>query len=97
LGPFQGKVACNVIEVGKGVCGSSAKTGKTIVVPDVNKFPGHIACDEASRSEVVVPVFVNQKLYGVLDIDSAKLNRFQEKDVKLFEEATIVVSKHLSK
>jgi len=97
LGPFQGKVACNVIEVGKGVCGSSAKTGKTIVVPDVNKFPGHIACDEASRSEVVVPLFVNQKLYGVLDIDSAKLNRFLEKDVKLFEEAAIVVSKHLSK
>ncbi len=96
LGPFQGKVACNVIEVGKGVCGSSAKTGKTIVVPDVSKFPGHIACDEASRSEIVVPVFVNNEIYGVLDLDSARLNRFQEKDARLFEEAAKVVSKHLS-
>lgn len=96
LGPFQGKVACNVIEVGKGVCGSSAKTGKTIVVPDVSKFPGHIACDEASRSEIVVPVFVNNEIYGVLDLDSARLNRFQEKDARLFEEAAKVVSKHLN-
>ena len=96
LGPFQGKVACNVIEVGKGVCGRSAKTGKTIVVPDVTKFPGHIACDEASRSEIVVPIFANNELYGVLDIDSARLNRFQEKDVRLFEEAASVISKHLS-
>jgi len=97
LGPFQGKVACNVIDVGKGVCGSSAKTGKTIVVPDVTKFPGHIACDEASKSELVVPIFVNDKLYGVLDLDSASLNRFKEKEVRLFEEAAQVVSKHLNK
>lgn len=97
LGPFQGKVACNVIEVGKGVCGSSAKSQKTIVVPDVTKFPGHIACDEASRSELVVPIFVNDKLYGVLDLDSASLNRFKDEDKKRFEEAAQVISKHLSK
>ena len=80
LGPFQGKVACTVIPIGKGVCGTAAQSGKTIVVPDVHKFEGHIACDSASNSEIVVPIFKNGELYGVLDIDSPVANRFTEDD-----------------
>ena len=80
LGPFQGKVACTVIPIGKGVCGTAAQIGKTIVVPDVHKFEGHIACDSASNSEIVVPIFKNGELYGVLDVDSPSYDRFTEDD-----------------
>ena len=85
LGPFQGKVACTQIELGKGVCGSAASSLRTIIVPDVNKFPGHIVCDSDSKSEIVIPLIKNDKLLGVLDIDSAFLNTFDEKDKKYLE------------
>lgn len=80
LGPFQGKVACTRIKIGKGVCGTSAEKRKTIIVPDVDQFPGHIACDVESRSEIVVPIIKNEILFGVLDLDSARLNAFDEMD-----------------
>jgi L-methionine (R)-S-oxide reductase len=80
LGPFQGKTACVRIPVGKGVCGTAAARLETLVVPDVNAFPGHIACDGASRSEVVVPIIENGALRGVLDVDSPDLDRFDEED-----------------
>lgn len=80
LGPFQGKPACVRIAYGKGVCGSAAAQNTTLVVPDVNAFPGHIACDAASKSEIVVPLLNWGKLIGVLDIDSASPDRFDEDD-----------------
>ena len=80
LGPFQGPVACTRIPFGRGVCGSAWKAGETIVVPDVDQFPGHIACSSVSRSEIVVPVRKNGDIWGVLDIDSAELNTFDETD-----------------
>ena len=80
LGPFQGKVACTRIKIGKGVCGTSALKKETIIVPDVAKFPGHIYCDPDSKSEIVVPIIKNDKVLGVLDIDSYQLNNFDEID-----------------
>src|ERR1039457_1022024 len=80
LGPFQGKVACVRIAVGQGVCGTAAKRRETVVVPDVHAFPGHIACDAASRSEIVVPLVQQGRLLGVLDIDSPQLARFDQED-----------------
>ena len=80
LGPFQGKVACIRIPLGKGVCGTVAQQRETIVVPDVEKFPGHIACDHASRSEIVVPLLKDGRLFGVLDLDSPNLARFDADD-----------------
>lgn len=80
LGPFQGKVACIRIPLGKGVCGTAAQKRETIVVPDVEKFPGHIACDHASRSEIVVPLLKEGRLFGVLDLDSPHLARFDADD-----------------
>lgn len=80
LGPFQGKPACVRIGWGRGVCGTAAVSRKTVVVPDVNQFPGHIACDSASRSEVVIPLMWEDRLLGVLDIDSPSLGRFDEDD-----------------
>jgi L-methionine (R)-S-oxide reductase len=80
LGPFQGKVACIRIPLGKGVCGTAAAKRETIVVPDVEKFPGHIACDHASRSEIVVPLIKDGRLLGVLDLDSPNLARFDTDD-----------------
>jgi GAF domain-containing protein len=80
LGPFQGKVACTIIEIGKGVCGTSAEKRETIIVPDVDKFPGHIACDSSSKSEIVVPLFQNNRLLGVLDLDSHEYNSFGNTD-----------------
>jgi L-methionine (R)-S-oxide reductase len=80
LGPFQGKPACARIPLGKGVCGTAAAQRKTVVVPDVNLFPGHIACDFASRSEIVVPLLSWGRVLGVLDIDSALPDRFDEED-----------------
>ena len=80
LGPFQGPVACTRIRMGRGVCGSSWQQGKTLIVPDVEKFPGHIACSSASRSEIVVPVERNGITVAVLDVDSEYLNHFDETD-----------------
>lgn len=80
LGPFMGRPACVRIGPGKGVCGAAAQSRQTLVVPDVHDFPGHIACDAASRSELVVPLTVNGALYGVLDIDSPIPDRFSEAD-----------------
>jgi len=85
LGPFQGKVACTSIEVGKGVCGSAAKEKKTFIVPDVNKFPGHIFCDADSKSEIVIPIIKKQELVAVLDLDSDSFNSFDEIDGKYLE------------
>jgi L-methionine (R)-S-oxide reductase len=86
LGPFQGKVACTNIEVGKGVCGTSAEKRETIIVPNVDKFPGHIACDSSSRSEIVVPLIQNGNLLGVLDLDSHEYDSFGITDKKYLEE-----------
>lgn len=80
LGPFQGKPACIRIPLGKGVCSAAVKTRKALLVPDVDAFPGHIACDGASRSELVVPLIAGDTLLGVLDIDSPLLGRFDEED-----------------
>jgi GAF domain-containing protein len=80
LGPFQGKVACIRIEVGKGVCGTAVAEDKTQLVKDVHQFPGHIACDSASNSEIVVPIHKDGKVVAVLDIDSPSLSRFDEED-----------------
>lgn len=80
LGPFQGKVACIRIPVGKGVCGTAVLKNETILVPDVHKFPGHIACDAASRSEIVIPIRYNNQIVGVLDIDSPINVRFDTED-----------------
>ena len=80
LGPFQGKVACIRIALGKGVCGTAAQNDETLLVPNVHDFPGHIACDSASNSEIVVPIHKDGKVVGVLDIDSPSLNRFSESD-----------------
>jgi GAF domain-containing protein len=85
LGPFQGKVACTQIELGKGVCGTAALSRKTVIVGDVNKFPGHIVCDSDSKSEIVVPLIKDNKLFGVLDLDSASLNAFDETDKQNLE------------
>ena len=80
LGPFQGPVACTRIDFGKGVCGAAWKNKETVIVPDVDQFPGHIACSSASRSEIVLPVFKNNEVVMVLDVDSDKLNDFNEDD-----------------
>lgn len=85
LGPFHGNPACTVIPNGKGVCGAVAQSKTSLVVPDVHKFPGHIACDAASRSEIVVPMIKNDKFYGVLDIDSPFENRFGQADLDQLE------------
>ena len=86
LGPFQGPVACTRIKKGRGVCGSSWAQKKALLVPDVEKFPGHIACSSLSKSEIVIPVIYNNEVAGVLDIDSDKLNDFDETDKFYLEE-----------
>jgi len=86
LGPFQGRPACARIALGKGVCGTAAQQKRTVVVPDVHAFPGHIACDSASNSEVVVPVMKGGQVIGVLDVDSPKLSRFGDAEAKVLEE-----------
>ncbi|RUA34660.1 MAG: GAF domain-containing protein [Bacteroidetes bacterium] len=95
LGPFQGPIACTRIQKGKGVCGSVWAEAKTIVVPDVEAFPGHIACSSASKSEIVVPAFKDNKVALVLDIDSDELNTFDQIDQKYLEELMETVSKFL--
>ncbi len=87
LGPFQGPLACTRIAYGRGVCGTAWKERRTIVVPDVEQFPGHIACSSASRSEIVVPVFQNDEVIAVLDIDSDRLATFDETDSAYLEKA----------
>ena len=87
LGPFQGKPACIEIPLGKGVCGTAVQEGKSQLVPDVHLFPGHIACDSASNSEIVVPLWVRGKIAGVLDIDSPWPGRFTEEDQAGLERA----------
>lgn len=86
LGPFQGPVACTRIRKGKGVCGTSWEKAQTIVVPDVEKFPGHIACSSLSKSEIVVPVIRNKKVMAVLDVDSEELDTFDDTDKKYLEQ-----------
>ncbi|NNG27455.1 MAG: GAF domain-containing protein [Ignavibacteriaceae bacterium] len=95
LGPFQGSVACTEIEMGKGVCGTSAEKSQSIIVPDVDKFPGHIVCDAGSRSEIVVPIIKNGELFGVLDIDSYEYNSFDEIDRKYLEKICTFLSKEI--
>jgi GAF domain-containing protein len=85
LGPFQGPVACFSINKNEGVCGASWEQKKTIIVPDVNRFPGHIACSNYSKSEIVLPIFKNKKTFGLLDIDSSTKNTFDQIDKKYLE------------
>jgi len=95
LGPFQGRIACIRIKVGKGVCGSSVEWRRSVVVPDVHKFPGHIACDSTSNSEIVIPIIVNSNVIGVLDLDSPLLNGYDEEDQKGLEAIVSYLSSHL--
>ena len=94
LGPFQGKVACIRIESGKGVCGTAFEKQETIIVPDVNQFPGHIVCDAASQSEIVVPLLRNGKALGVLDVDAPIKNRFSEEDQAFLEGFVEILMNH---
>lgn len=91
LGPFQGKIACMQIKVGRGVCGTAVAENKTQLVPDVHAFPGHIACDCASNSEIVVPIHKDGEIFGVLDIDSPSLSRFTEEDQAGLEEFVQII------
>ena len=93
LGPFQGPLACSRIRFGKGVCGTAWKEAKTIIVPDVDKFPGHIACSSVTRSEIVVPIFSDKDIIAVLDIDSEKADNFDETDREWLEKIVSVFQK----
>lgn len=95
LGPFQGKPACIVIPVGRGVCGTAVAQNKTQLVADVHQFPGHIACDSASNSEIVIPIHVNGNIWGVLDIDSPHPNRFTVSDQEGLEAFVNILEKAL--
>ena len=97
LGPFQGKPACVEIMVGKGVCGTAVASGKIQVVKNVHEFPGHIACDGASNSEIVLPVYAGGKIWGVLDIDSPLLERFDEEDARGLQKIVNVIEAMLEK
>lgn len=97
LNAFQGKVACIEIPIGRGVCGSAVAERKTLVVPDVHKFPGHIACDGASNSEIVIPLFKGDEIFGVLDIDSPVFDRFDDNDKVGLEEFASILSSELQK
>jgi GAF domain-containing protein len=98
LGPFQGPLACTRIKFGEGVCGQAFLTAKTLIVPNVDEFPGHIACSTGSRSEIVVPVFdANGKTVGVLDVDSDKLNDFGESDACGLEAIASLITARLDK
>lgn len=97
LGPFQGKVACIEIPFSKGVCGLCASKKQTILVPNVHKFEGHIACDVASNSELCIPVLLNDTLYAVLDIDSPVFNRFTKEEQAILEDAVLLLTQELKK
>ncbi|GAA4090047.1 GAF domain-containing protein [Mucilaginibacter panaciglaebae] len=92
LGPFQGPVACTRIAKGKGVCGSAWAQAKTLLVPDVNAFPGHIACSSASQSEIVLPLFHNNEVVGVLDVDSEHLAQFDKTDAQYLEQVVRLIN-----
>jgi L-methionine (R)-S-oxide reductase len=94
LGPFQGKVACTVIDLGDGVCGTAAKNKETIIVDDVNKFPGHIVCDSGSKSEIVVPIFHKSELIAVLDLDSYSYSTFDNVDKDYLERICKTIGEH---
>lgn len=96
LGPFQGLPACIRIPFGKGVCGTAVKERKTQRVPDVSQFPGHIACDAASQSEIVIPIIVHDSVFGVLDIDSPIIDRFDEIDQKYLEKFVHILEEHIN-
>ncbi|HBV68492.1 MAG TPA: guanylate cyclase [Clostridiales bacterium] len=96
LGPFQGKPACTHISIGKGVCGTAAELRETQLVKNVHEFPGHIACDSASNSEIVVPVIKDGRLMGVLDCDSPVIERFDETDKKHLEKFVSIIKKYVS-
>ena len=91
LGPFQGPVACTRIKKGRGVCGAAWQNAATLIVPDVEKFPGHIACSSLSRSEIVVPLIKNGEVIGVLDVDATELDQFDETDKKYLEEIVAIL------
>ncbi|MGI6607466.1 MAG: GAF domain-containing protein [Erysipelotrichaceae bacterium] len=95
LGPFQGKTACEIIPLNKGVCGHCATTGQTVVVEDVGLFENHIACDSNSKSEIVVPIIINNQLFGVLDIDSPIKSRFTDKDKKILEKCVNILQEKI--
>ncbi|HMM01178.1 MAG TPA: GAF domain-containing protein [Bacilli bacterium] len=95
LGPFQGKVACTTIEMGRGVCGTAAAAQKTILVDDVHQFPGHIACDEGSQSEIVLPIVLPNQFFGVLDIDSYRSANFDQEDKQGLEDIVKILVEHL--
>lgn len=96
LGPFQGMPACTRIEIGKGVCGTAALDRKTMIVADVHKFAGHIACDGATNSEIVIPIVKDDKLYGVLDLDSEEFNRFTNIEQEYLEKAVKILNKYVN-
>ena len=95
LGPFQGKTACIEIPVGKGVCGTAVAEDKTQLVPNVHEFPGHIACDSASNSEIVVPLHKGGEIIGVLDLDSTSFGRFTEEDSEGLERFSEIIANHM--
>lgn len=97
LGPFQGKVACTTIRVGYGVCGTSVAQKETIVVPNVHEFQGHIPCDENTNSEIVIPIFIDDLTYGVLDVDSRKFKRFSAIDKRFLEQIAVIVAKYIKR
>jgi L-methionine (R)-S-oxide reductase len=94
LGPFQGKPACVRIPMGKGVCGFAAKQCETVIVPNVHEFPGHIACDTASNSEIVIPLFDGERVLGVFDVDSPTLKRFDDQDAEGLNELVTILVAH---
>jgi len=96
LGPFQGMPACTKIEIGKGVCGTAALKKETILINDVHKFEGHIACDAASNSEIVVPIVKDDKLIGVLDLDSDEFDRFTDIERNYLERVVDILNKHIN-
>ena len=96
LGPFQGRPACTKIPLSKGVCGACATERKTILVENVHNFPGHIACDALTNSEIVLPIQVNNKLYGVLDIDSEEIGRFTELETCYLEKCVVTLLKNIN-
>lgn len=97
LGPFQGKVACEVIDINKGVCGACVRSKEPIIVDDVHQFEGHIACDEMSQSEMVIPLIFNDELIGVLDLDAPIKNRFARTDLNLIQSLVDILTQSLKK
>ena len=97
LGPFQGKVACELIDIGKGVCGTAVKERKVLNINNVHEFKGHIACDSASNSEIVLPLIYKDNVLGVLDIDSESFNRFSKDDEELLIDIAKIISERLTK